>query len=627
MKKYFIFIAIAIYVFLLIGCTTPISSKHTNTIKNTNQIDKPDKNDETDQIDEKFETYDVVVVGGEPEGVAAAVSAARNGSKTLLIERRDGLGGLMTYGMLNFLDVSNDQFGDIANAGIFKEWHTLVGDEIGFDIENAKTAFLKLVEDEENLTLILDTDISDIVMDGDALTAIKITDATENKTTIKAKRFIDATQDADLAVQAGAPYYLGGEDIGLKDKKMAVTLMIHLKNVNWDQIVAEQKSIFGGGEVHSNVGWGFSDLHYTYKPMNKNTRLRGLNIVRENDGSVIINALQIFGIDGLDAKSKQDAIETGKEETDYIVQYLQEHFPGFENAQVVEKPNELYVRETRHIKAEYQLPLSDVWENKDHWDSIGFGSYAVDVQATSPKDYGYVYGRPVQYAIPFRSLVPLKVDNLLVASKASGYSSLAAASARVIPTGMTAGQAAGVAAAVSIKENIDFRHMIYEADLIENIQSKLKEQGAKLYAFDIPYPYQDEWFYPKARVLLNYGLIIGGYDNTFPVDKPIFEKSFANLLSGGVKRVKSTKAAELKGNVSKLRKNIKKENQITRDQAAKLLLTVEGTKIFEKNIWNQAKAAGLIDDIIFTRINENRVLTGAEGYYIAGAFIEKIEGK
>ena len=119
-------------------------------------------------------SYDVIVMGGEPEGVAAAVSSARSGNKTLLVEHRDGLGGLMTYGMLNFLDISHDQHGDIANAGIFKEWHTLVGGQVGFDIEEAKDAFMQLVQAEENLTLILETNFTEVEMEGHRLTAVKL---------------------------------------------------------------------------------------------------------------------------------------------------------------------------------------------------------------------------------------------------------------------------------------------------------------------------------------------------------------------------------------------------------------------------------------------------------------------
>ncbi|MFZ3578284.1 FAD-dependent oxidoreductase [Virgibacillus sp. DJP39] len=571
-------------------------------------------------------SYGVIVFGGEPEGVAAAVSSARNGNHTLLIAKRDGLGGVMTYGMLNFLDISYDKEGNLANTGIFKEWHQLVGGKVGFDIADAQDAFLELVKEEENLTLITEATLKSVIMQGDRLTGIKIIDSAGKEQSIQAKRFIDSTQDADLAVKAGAPFFVGGEDIGL-DRKMAVTPMIHLDNVDWEEIKqAAKEEVFGGGKVNGNVAWGFSKLHYAYEPYYaETTRLRGLNIVRQKDGTVVINALQIFGVDGLDEESREKALEKGKKETKHVLKFLQENFPGFEDAEIASHPEELYVRETRHIKAEYQFPLSDIWENKYHWDAIGFGAYPVDVQATSVNDYGYVYTNPVQYTIPFRSLVPLKVDGLLVASKASGYSSLAAASTRVIPTGMTAGQAAGIAAAISINNDISFREMTNSEKAIEKMQTRLKKQGVKLYSFDIPFPYEGEWFYPAASTLLNYGLILGGYDNKLPVEKPISELSFANILSNGVQRITSTKATQLENNLDAFRAAINKETELTRNRAAELILTLYGIKDDGTNPWAHAKEIGLIDETIVERITQNRVLTGAEGYYIAGKLMQEIE--
>lgn len=386
--------------------------------------------------------YDVIVVGGEPEGVAAAVSAARNGAKTLLIERRDGLGGLMTYGMLNFIDYDYDMNGTIANAGIFKEWHDMVGGKVVFDIETAKKAFLKLVQNEPNITLSLSTSLQDVIVENDELKGVVVSDE-QGEHTYYAERFIDTTQDGDLAYLAGVPYFIGGEDIGLADRKMAVTLMMHLDGVNWDRLaLAAVTQKFGAAKINPVAAWGFVDLHHQYTPTEPDTRLRGLNIARQSDGTVYINALHLFGVDGLDEQSKQEAIERGKRETEHIVAFLREEFPGFEQAEIASFPPELYVRETRHFYAEYQLPITDVWENRDHWDSIGFGSYPVDIQASSIDDYGYILTDPKQYAIPFRSLVPLEVDGLLIASKAAGYSSLAAGSARIIPTGMTVAEAA-----------------------------------------------------------------------------------------------------------------------------------------------------------------------------------------
>lgn len=572
------------------------------------------------------EEYDVVVVGGEPEGVAAAVSAARNGSKTLLIEHRDGLGGLFTYGALNFLDVSKDMNGDDANTGIFKDWHELVGNKIGFDIPKASLAFMKLVNDEKNLTLALNTKLESVDTDGSKLYAIQVVDHDGNKKHIKGKAFIDSTQDGDLAVMAGAPYFKGGADIGLEDRKMAVTLVLHFKNVDWKGVKeAGAKGIFGGGEVNDNVGWGFSGLHYDYKPHFDNTRLRGLNILKQEDGSVYVNALQIFGVDGLDEKQRKEAIEVGKKEAEYVLKFLQKEFPGFEKAELAEFPSELYVRETRHIQAEYQLPMSDLWENKDHWDSIGLGAYPVDVQATSPGDYGYVISDPVQYAIPFRSLVPLKVDGLLVASKAAGYSSVAAGSARVVPTGMTVAEAAGAAADLAIEQSISFREMTENKNMINELQSRLKNQGVNLYEFDIPFPYENEWFYPAVKMLLDYALVVGGYDNSLPVDKPMKEAGFANLLYG-VKRVTDEASyGEYESNLKGMRELISDETMISRDKAAQMVLKTLGSDVESDQAWAELQQSGIVDKTIQEKLPDNRELTGKEAYYLAYLLFQKVK--
>ncbi|KAB8129179.1 FAD-dependent oxidoreductase [Gracilibacillus oryzae] len=482
------------------------------------------------------EEYDVIVIGGEPEGVAAAVSAARNGQKTLLIEKREELGGLFTYGMLNFLDIPQGEGGKNVSEGIFKEWHELVGVGNAFGIEEAHAAFKHLVDNEENLTLTSETEVTDVVKDDtNTITSINISNE-HGEFEVAAGAFIDATQDADFAVMADAPYFTGGEDIGIADKRMAVTLMIHLKGVDWDGIrTAVEEETFGTSAMNDHVAWGFGDLHYDYKPVQENTRLRGLNLAKVGD-EYFINALQIFGINGLDEESKQKAIDMGKEETEHIVEFLRAEFPGFENAEIASFPEELYVRETRHVLAEYQLPMSDVWTNKDHWDSIALGAYPVDVQAQTTEDYGYVIADPIQYAIPFRSIVPKEVNGLLVVGRSAGFSSLAAGSARIVPTGMAVGEGAGVAAAVSNEEEMTFRDMTENEDIISQVRTKLDEQGAFVDHFDVGYPYQDEWYDESIQKLINYGVVVASYTNELPVDDQASNQALVNVLNSAVQR-------------------------------------------------------------------------------------------
>lgn len=474
--------------------------------------------------------YDVIVVGGEPEGVAAAVSAARNGADVLFVEERDGLGGLMTYGMLNYLDIPENYNKDVVSQGIFTEWWQMVGgpEVTTIDIDDAKDAFLQLVEQEENIDLRLETEVADILVEGKEITGIKLSD----KETYTATHYIDTTVDADLAAAAGVSYTVGQEDIGDK-RKMAVTLMIHLTDVDWEGVKrAADADVFGGADYTEAAAWGFPDVLWHYEESEENTRMRGLNIGRTpENGDVYINALQIFNVDGLSDEEKAAAIEEGKRETDTFVKWLQDNIEGFEKAKVKSYPSELYVRETRHINSLYRLTMADLWENANKTDAIAYGSYPVDVQAMHEKHYGNVISTPNQYAIPYRSILPLEIDNLLVTSKASGYDSLAAASARVIPTGMAMAEAGGLIATYAQAENIALKDIVGNEQSMKVIQEKLMAQNMYLKPLENPdFVYNDSPIYEDLKVLYSYGLLNGGYTNDFLLDEPMKTNQFVMLL-------------------------------------------------------------------------------------------------
>lgn len=571
--------------------------------------------------------YDVIVIGGEPEGVAAAVSAARNGAKTLLVEKRDDLGGLFTYGMLNFLDIPQGEDGQSVSKGIFQEWHALVGSGNAFGIEEASDAFRKLVTEEPNLTVLTSTNVKNSILENNRVTEVELSNKNETFT-IKGKTFIDATQDADFAVMSKAPYFIGGEDIGIQDKKMSVTLMIHLKNLDWAGIkkTAESEK-FGSAVVTDKVAWGFSDLHHTYKPIEENTRLRGLNLAKVGD-EYFINALQIFGVDGLDEKSKQAAIEKGKRETKNILNFLRKEFPGFEQAEVASFPPELYVRETRHVLAEYQLPMIDVWTNKDHWDNIGYGAYPVDIQAQTPQDYGYIVADPKQYAIPFRSLVPKEIDGLLVVGRAAGYSSLAAGSARVVPTGMVTGEAAGAAAALVLKEDVTFREMSKNENLIEALRDRLAAQGAFVEHISTSYPYEGEWYDESIQNLINYGLIYGRYDNDLKVDDIATSHIFITMVKDIFERIDPNQELYSAEKMETLFNEImkKEEAPLQKTEVATVLVELLFEDSGEVNSWDLVSEQLLKEDIAY-RLDEKQVLQLKEMFAINASLIDYLQKK
>lgn len=572
------------------------------------------------------EEYDVIVVGGEPEGVAAAVSAARNGAKTLLIEGREELGGLFTFGMLNFLDIPQGEDGKSVSRGIFEEWHQLVGGGNAFDVETAKAAFQKLVNDEPLLSLTTSTNVVESVLNGNQIVGVKLQNA-NGSFDVKGKTFIDATQDADFSAMSKVPYFVGGEDIGVDGKKMAVTLMLHLKNVNWDNIKQTAKSEkFGEAVVTDTVAWGFPTLHHVYTPVEENTRLRGLNLAKIGD-EYYINALQIFGVDGLDEESKAAGIERGKKETMHILDYLREEFPGFENVEVATYPPELYVRETRHIWAEYQLPMADVWTNKDQWDSIGFGAYPVDVQAQTPQDYGFVLASPKQYAIPFRSLVPKNIDGILVVGRAAGYSSLAAGSARVVPTGMVTGEAAGAAGALAVKENMSFREMSKDTNMIETLRTTLAEQGAFVDHIKTDYPYMGEWFDESIQTLMNYGLVSAGYTNDLTVDKEATQHSFIKIVKDAIERTAPKENTELRNKITSINKReMEKENSPLELTEATNILSELFSENGQEMDWQAILDKGIIGEQAAENIpNDNHTLKFNEMYAICAEVLKYVK--
>ncbi len=482
--------------------------------------------------------YDVIVVGGDPEGVCAAVSSARSGLKTLLIEDDEALGGLMTLGKLNFIDICESRDGSILTQGLFMEFYDAVGGT-AFDVETAKQFFYDWVVNEKNATLKLNTEFIKPVMDGDTIVGVMVEENGE-QATYTASRIIDATVDADVAAAAGAPYTVAGEDIGEKERHMGVTLVFELSGVNWDKVVdyLENDDNEGTGAT-DKTAWGYTREGYAYEPKDDLMRLRGFNVARQDNGNVLVNALIIFGVDAMSEESKAQGIARAQKELEYIVPYVRENFIGFENVELAGTASQLYIRESRHIIGEYQLTIDDVLENRDQWDKIAIVAYPADIQPTAGQTYGTVIGSPDRYAIPFRSIVPLEVENMLVIGRSASYTSLAAGSARVIPVGMAEGEAAGVASAYSLNNAISFRDMSADEAAIADVQKTLKKQGAYLDDFEVHEAFMEHWAYPGVKVIRSLGLLDGGYSNDYRLDEPMGKWRLQNMINNSLKKTGS----------------------------------------------------------------------------------------
>lgn len=466
------------------------------------------------------ERYDVIVAGTDPEGIAAAVSAARNGLKVLLADGqgREELGGLITLGWLNSLDLnyspvkkqgrSGHRF---LNRGIFQEWYDrLEGTSI--DVASAGRMFQQLVEQERNITVKLRLQAWEPLVRNGKVEGLKVTDTAGRVERIRASVIVDATQDANMAAMAGVPYTVGREDLGDPSSRMAVTLVFKMRGITDESWKAIGRRKDTGRDDRS--AWGFPEASRYVSSRPERVALRGLNIGRQNDGTVLINAMHLFGVDPLDASSRAEGMRIGREEAPKIAAYLKRSFKELEQLEYVGTAPELYVRESRHVQGEYRLTMADVMENRDHWDAIAYGSYEVDIQRLNRSDNGAVMMAPLQYGVPYRALVPLKVDNLLVVGRSASFDSLPHGSARVIPLGMATGQAAGAAAKLALERGMTVRELSRSKEAVRTLQERLASQGMELVMHELDEPaYMKHLAYRGLLAAVSMNLTTGGYGN------------------------------------------------------------------------------------------------------------------
>jgi len=474
--------------------------------------------------------YDLIVVGAEPEGIAAAVQGARLGLKTLLISGSDQVGGLFTSGGMSILDqnydpevrhlLSNTFYTEFV-AGVNQiTYHAAYSHANAFDADDALIYFNRIIAAESNLTLRLGVKNIRPLLNGNRMIGIR-SSSDGHEVTSLAQIVIDATADGDIAALSGCPYTFGMEDIGFKYYFQVPTLVFYLDGVRWDQLADRLPRNMG--IVYNNACLISHDVMRPYLPADPYIRFRGLNVARQRHDAVAINAMLLFKVNPLNPESRQEAIARGEAEARRVAEYIRQTIPGFESAAFQGIARTLYVRETRHIETEYTLSILDCLSNRDFPDKIALASYPLDLQPRFLNDFpdGQILGNPAVYSIPIRSIVPKTIDNLLVVGRSAGYSSLAHSSARVVPPGMDEGQAAACLALVSLVEGITPRQAIRDDALVNYIQKLLHPDGRYLKPFH--HPSGLEPYLGDAGVLaaIQAGLVQLGYNNDYSVlDRP-----------------------------------------------------------------------------------------------------------
>ncbi len=424
---------------------------------------------------------EVLVLGGSPAGVAAALAAARQGRLVILVEPRPYLGTVITGSMLNMWDLNLDPQHESTTRGIFGElYQGLRG--LTFDPMTARQLLREKVAAEPRITLYLQTRIVRPVLNDQGVIGAVIENASGTRG-VRAGVTIDATDDADVGAAGGVEYTIGRETSGIDRAMQPATLMFRLRDVDWPglvrYIVDEEKPLHLGG-VNQGYVWGLSPIVRRYRSDDPGIRAYDLNIGRMPDGTAWINSLQIFDVDGTNEASRRDAYARTKLAIPAFIEFLRAKVPGFERATLVEIAPQLYIRETRHIRGLYILTALDIQSARRFWDRIAVASYPIDIHPYRPDEFSPFRAVRRVYSLPLRSLIPEKVDGLFVASRSFSATYQAAGSARIVPTTIALGEAAGVAASVCVENKISPHRLIQQLALVTLVQQRLQRAGARI---------------------------------------------------------------------------------------------------------------------------------------------------
>ena len=477
-------------------------------------------------------SYDVIVVGSEPEAIVAAVAAAETGATTLLVSDQPRLGGLFVTGAMNVLDLRMTPVP--YQRGLFDRWWDRVGRGNAFDVARAERAFADLLA-EAGVAVRLDAPPLEPWLEGDRVVGVLI-----GGERVSARHVIDGTGDADVAAAAGARSSLGWSSLGL-DARMVDTLVFRIDGIDWGALRAGARARGRNyAYVDDRIAYGHFGGHpAAFRAEQPGVRLRGLNLGRQDDGTVLVNALLIYDVDPFDAASRADGHARAAAEVPRVVAWLAQDVPGFGAATVGGVAETLYVRETRHLDARCVLTVDHVLDNVVTDLDIAAGGYPLDVQTLRRSDDGFVYGAPEIYGARLCMTVPRGVDGIWVVGRAAGYDPIAHSSARVVPFGMTVAEAVGVAAARAIREGLLPQEVAEDAAFVHGVREELRARGAYLPPVmtrrpsgPVGHPH-----YRDYREMLRWGLAVGGYDNDPRLGAPVSRTGLLYLLSNVFARV------------------------------------------------------------------------------------------
>jgi len=431
----------------------------------------------------RYEDYDVIVVGAGSAGVPAAVASARAGAKTLLIERLPFLGGISTavldtfYGYYTPGSKSQKIVGGIADDVVkgLKEFDAAFerpntfgsGTGVTYHPEYLKVVWENLITDA-GCDVLLNTNVHDVIKNGNKVTGLVVADKDGLKV-YSANQIIDASGDADVIHQAGFDYEIAGE------LEPAQTLTTSFKMVNVD--IVKRKTI-SKEEFHALMAKAAESGKY------KLPRKEGSDHITpiDNQTATIMTRLTSFvkndegkTVNGANADVLTKAEIEGRLQALEYIRFLKDMVPGYENSEMSTFGVQIGVRETRRIYGEYRLTEDDVLSARKFDDQIGLcGAPMEDHHDGADTSWQYIPDSGT-VGIPYRTLIPINTENLLVVGRCFSATHKAHSSVRSMAQCMVMGEAAGNAAVLAVKNNVK----PVDVD-VKELQAILKSNNAKI---------------------------------------------------------------------------------------------------------------------------------------------------
>lgn len=445
---------------------------------------------EKEKVVEVIAETDVLVVGGGPAGIGAAIGAARTGASVMITEAMGSFGGMWTNGLVITLAGFNNWLRPYQRCvkGVMGEWISRAEKRGGAEnnrswVLNSDPEIMKVTADEmllENkIRCLLHTWMADAIVEDGMITGILVENV-DGRKAILAKQVVDCTGNGDVFARAGAPFALSAElqpmtlpfyfaevensgkipfeeelvvpfgpEPGFLKEPLLSEYTSRRRDVDMDR--EKLRNAYGKGELPNFGGPWFGGMRKNY-PWVNTTRVYGSAVNAEE-----LTAAEI--------EARKNAHE--------IADYYKRECDGFQNSWLMRTAATIGIRETRRLDGMYTLTKEDIISNRKFDDSIALGCWPIDVHPPKGKSGMHEMYVPLPYQIPFRALLPRKIENLLVAGRCISTEREAMGTIRVGATCGAIGHAAGVAAALSAKSGTNLQSLD-----VHNLQKELVNQNA-----------------------------------------------------------------------------------------------------------------------------------------------------